>query len=189
MKISLPLHHSPSVGPEAPFELLEACHERVNRSLKLLDKLQNYLLTNGHDASAASAANDVLRYFNLAAPHHHQDEELHVFPPLLALREDSLTGVIHQLIADHRAMERAWVDAAAVLRTIAAHDCSPWTPLESAQIQSLRQFASLYEQHIALEESQIYPRGRQTLAQEQLAAMSADMIARRTQLNNISVKK
>jgi hemerythrin-like domain-containing protein len=181
MKASSFLYQSPSVGPETPFELLEACHERVQRSLALMQKLQDYLLVNGHDASAASAANDVLRYFNLAAPHHHQDEELHVFPPLLVLQDDRLAESIHQLIADHRTMEKAWVNAAAVLQAIAKHASAAWTPLNSTQVQSLRNFASLYEQHIALEENQIYPRGRQTMSQHQLRDMSKDMVLRRTQ--------
>jgi hemerythrin-like domain-containing protein len=181
MKVSLSLYQSPSVGPEEPFELLEACHERVHRSLKLLKNMQGYLLTTGHDASAANAANDVLRYFSLAAPLHHQDEELHVFPPLLALQDDELASVVHQLTAEHRAMELAWVSASEVLRAIATHAYGPWKPLDSAQVESLRNFASLYEQHIAWEESQIYPRGRQTLSQDQLHDMSKDMVRRRTQ--------
>ena len=87
--LSLPGHRAPAVGPEAPFEMLEACHERMQRSLQLLQKLQDHLARHGHDASAVQAAQDVLRYFNLAAPLHHQDEELHVFPPLLALDDDA----------------------------------------------------------------------------------------------------
>jgi len=38
----------------------------------------------GHDARSRSAARDVLRYFDLAAPQRHDDEERHVFPRVLA---------------------------------------------------------------------------------------------------------
>ena len=31
-----PLFHSPSAGFDAPFEMLSACHERVERTLRLL---------------------------------------------------------------------------------------------------------------------------------------------------------
>ena len=58
---ALPGHRSPAVGPEAPFDMLEACHERVQRSLQLLHKLQTYLVHTGLDTSAAQAAQDVLR--------------------------------------------------------------------------------------------------------------------------------
>jgi hypothetical protein len=80
----LPGHRSPSVGFEAPFEMLSACHERVERMLALLIKLRHHLSAHGWDDQAAKAATDVMRYFELAAPHHHLDEEMHVFPAILA---------------------------------------------------------------------------------------------------------
>ena len=39
----LPGHRSPSVGFEAPFEMLSACHERVERRWALLIKLRHHL--------------------------------------------------------------------------------------------------------------------------------------------------
>lgn len=82
--LTLPGHHAPGAGYEAPFEMLDACHERVGRMLRLLHKLRAHLQASGWDAQAAEAARDVLRYFNEAAPRHHEDEERHVFPAVLA---------------------------------------------------------------------------------------------------------
>lgn len=178
--VALPGFRSPAVGPDTPFEMLEACHERVRRTLQLLEKLQTYLINTGHDASAALAAQDVLRYFNLAAPLHHQDEELHVFPPLLALGDAVLSNVVNQLLADHRAMETAWPRAAAVLQQIAAGSCATWQALDLTQTADLQKFSALYEDHIFLEESQIYPRAREVCLPSALQAMSADMVHRRT---------
>lgn len=81
--------NAPAVGFEAPFDMLEACHERVRRSLALLNRLVTWVDEHGHDDMSRSAASDVLRYFNLAAPLHHQDEELHVFP-LLSCGDDAV---------------------------------------------------------------------------------------------------
>ena len=81
-RISLPGVRSPGVGFEQPFEMLDACHDRVKRSLQLLVDLRKYLQTKGCDDSARQAARDVQRYFDIAAPLHHQDEELHIFPAL-----------------------------------------------------------------------------------------------------------
>ena len=75
---------SPAAGFEQPFEMLVACHERVHRMLALLGRLREHLHGHGPDTQAQQAARDVMRYFDQAAPLHHQDEELHVFPPLLA---------------------------------------------------------------------------------------------------------
>ena len=88
--VSLPGVRSPGVGFEAPFEMLEACHERVQRMLDLLTRLRNHVAKNGCDVQANDAAVDVMRYFDLAAPLHHQDEELHVFPAVLAMCNDQL---------------------------------------------------------------------------------------------------
>ena len=39
---SVPGHRSPSVGYEEPFEMLDACHERVQRMLSLLGRARVY---------------------------------------------------------------------------------------------------------------------------------------------------
>ncbi|MEQ1661023.1 MAG: hemerythrin domain-containing protein, partial [Hylemonella sp.] len=88
--------------------MLAACHERVQRSLDLLGRLVDYIGKQGHDAQTRSAAADVLRYFDLAAPLHHQDEELHVFPLLLAQGDAALRTAVQQLQADHLRMGELW---------------------------------------------------------------------------------
>src|SRR5688572_25382640 len=65
------LHTGPSVGFDQPFEMLAACHARMDRSLDLLGRLGRHLHDQGCDAQARSAATDVLRYFDIAAPLHH----------------------------------------------------------------------------------------------------------------------
>ncbi|MFZ3126701.1 MAG: hemerythrin domain-containing protein, partial [Rhodoferax sp.] len=117
--VALPGHHTPAVGLESPFEMLEACHERVQRTLSLMARLQRHLLDKGQDYNARQAARDVMRYFDLAAPLHHQDEDLHVFPPLLAGRDAGLRSLVQGLMADHRNMEAAWQLARAVLQQVA----------------------------------------------------------------------
>ena len=47
---AVPGFDSPAVGFEQPFEMLEACHGRVQRSLALLQKLLAYVQTKGHDS-------------------------------------------------------------------------------------------------------------------------------------------
>ena len=73
-----------AAGFEQPFEMLSACHDRVRRSLALLGRLCEHVEVHGTDAQACQAAADVLRYFSLAAPAHHEDEERHVVPALYA---------------------------------------------------------------------------------------------------------
>jgi hemerythrin-like domain-containing protein len=160
--------------------MLAACHERVERMLALQAKLQQHLLDTGCDEPARQAARDVMRYFDLAAPLHHQDEELHVFPPLLAGSDAALRGLVERLIQDHRRMEAAWTQARRVLQAIA--DSSPaagWTPLTSAQSQALEAFAALYRQHLDDENGVAYPAAEAALPPEAVRAMSEDMMQRR----------
>ena len=85
--------------------MLLACHERVQRSLDLLLRLQAHVATQGADGQARDAARDVLRYFDLAGPQHHADEERHVLP---RLRTAGLGALADRLAADHAEMERQW---------------------------------------------------------------------------------
>ena len=177
--IGLPGHRAPAVGLEAPFEMLVACHERVQRSLDLMARLQEHLTDKGLDDSVRSAARDVMRYFDLAAPLHHQDEELHVFPPLLAGPDTAVHAVVHKLIQDHRQMEQAWALARSVLQGIVDADASTRFMLTPMQTAHLDQFASLYGQHIQDEERTVYPVAKAVTTPATLQAMSQDMMRRR----------
>lgn len=177
--MALPGHHTPAVGLESPFEMLEACHERVQRTLSLMARLQRHLLDKGQDYNARQAARDVMRYFDLAAPLHHQDEELHVFPPLLAGTDAGLRSLVQELMADHRRMESAWQPARAVLQQVAEGAASDWAPLAGGQTDALNHFAALYAQHIQNEEGLVYPAAQTLLSPQAVQAMSADMMQRR----------
>lgn len=101
MNTRIELYAGPAVGFEQPFEMLLACHERVQRSLDLLLRLQAHVARHGADDEARDAARDVLRYFDIAGPHHHQDEEQHVLPRLRAAGQAALA---QRLAADHTEM-------------------------------------------------------------------------------------
>lgn len=159
--------------------MLAACHERVERMLALLARLQTHLASQGRDEPARQAARDVMRYFDLAAPLHHEDEELHVFPPLLAGPDTGLHRLVEHLVQDHRAMEAAWPEARRVLHTIAESPAADWTPLASTQTAALTRFAALYRRHLADEDHQAYPAAQAALTERSLQAMSRDMMRRR----------
>jgi hemerythrin-like domain-containing protein len=175
----LPGHSAPAAGFEAPFEMLATCHDRVERMLALTARLQQHLLETGCDEPARQAARDVMRYFDLAAPLHHQDEELHVFPPLLAGADAVLRALVQRLVQDHRQMEVDWVEARRTLMAIAESTESGWTPLTPAQTGALGQFAALYRQHLDDENTLAYPAAQAALSPHAVQAMSEDMMQRR----------
>lgn len=175
----LPGHSAPAAGFEAPFEMLAACHDRVERMLALTARLQQHLLETGCDEPARQAARDVMRYFDLAAPLHHQDEELHVFPPLLAGPDAALRALVQRLAQDHRKMEVDWAEARRTLLAVADSPATGWTPLTAAQTAALTQFTALYRQHLDDENTLAYPAAQATLSPQAVEAMSKDMMQRR----------
>lgn len=177
--VSLPGHRAPAAGFEAPFDMLATCHERVERMLALTAKLQQHLLDEGCDEPARQAARDVMRYFDIAAPLHHQDEELHVFPPLLAGPNAALRALVQRLQQDHRQMEVAWTEARRTLQAVADSSAAGWTPLTAAQTGALDQLAALYRRHLDDEDRQAYPAAQAALSPAAVQAMSEDMMRRR----------
>ncbi len=173
---ALPGFGAPAVGFDTPFDMLEACHERVLRSLALLQKLQDYLHDHPCDDSARQAARDVLRYFDMAAPLHHEDEELHVFPPLLERGGADTVAAVRQLQQDHEAMSANWQAARALLQALAEGSQESFSALDEAV---LARFAGVYAEHIRLEEDLVYPAARALLAPDAVQAMGAEMRRRR----------
>lgn len=173
----LQLHAAPAAGFDQPFEMLAACHERVQRSLRLLLRLATHLADKGADAEAAQAARDVMRYFDVAGPAHHEDEERHLFPALLGLGDASSAALVRQLQQDHLAMSTLWQAVRADLLDVTR---GHWSS-ENANAAPMRwqAYAALYAVHIAAEEEQAYPTARPLFGGDALQAMGQEMAQRR----------
>jgi hemerythrin-like domain-containing protein len=169
------LHAAPAAGVDQPFELLAACHDRVRRSLDLLQRLVAHAGEHGADDQAASAARDVLRYFSLAAPLHHEDEERHLLPLLRASGEPALAEAADRMAADHVAFRAQWPAIAAGLQALADGTLPDLPALAAAA----RRFAELHASHLSLEDTLAIPAAAARAAPADREAMSADMAARR----------
>jgi hemerythrin-like domain-containing protein len=169
------LHKPPAAGCEEPFEMLHACHERVKRTLDLLGRLGEHLQTQGCDAQAKEAAADVQRYFDIAAPLHHEDEELHVFPALQAAGQHLLADTLK---AEHEQMAAQWPQIQADLRAV--QEQQGFSPRDLAGLsRRWAEFATLYADHIQREDAQAYPIARLQLEEARLTNMARDMARRR----------
>lgn len=160
-----------------PIELLLACHDKVRRFTKLTLSLRNHLAATGPenaiDTSSRDAAKAILRYFNLAAPLHHDDEELDLFPALQAIGATSLSADMGQLAAEHTTLNKLW------------HSLLPWLEATAAghhhvPPDTIETFASSHEHHAQREEELIYPVANH-LTPAQRRQISDAMVARRTQ--------
>lgn len=155
---TFPGFESPGANFEQPFEMLHACHDRVRRSLSLLEKLVAYLDTHGPDEKSRSAAADVLRYFDLAAPLHHQDEEINVFPVLLARKDAALHEIVNSLQRDHLRMNSLW----SALREPLARWSRPDSDerADEATRNNVILFSKVYASHLQTEEGIVFPAAR-----------------------------
>jgi hemerythrin-like domain-containing protein len=174
---AVPGFESPAVGFEQPFEMLEACHGRVQRSLALLQKLLAYVQTTGHDQQTQSAAKDVLRYFDLAAPLHHDDEELNIFPVVLAGGGANAISAVETLLRDHQAMHALWQRLREVL--VAWSQPGATAPASESMQALVADFVAGYASHIRTEEDLVYPQARALMSPTQITEIGQQMRARR----------
>jgi hemerythrin-like domain-containing protein len=165
-----------AAGFDQPFEMLHACHERAHRMLALLGRLAGHVQGHGSDEQARQAATDVMRYFDQAAPQHHRDEELHVFPPLLDRGDAAVAALVTRLLQEHLQMEAGWATLRPVLRRIAQGEV---TQLAGAEAAAFDAYAALYARHITAEEDLTYPAALGMLDADALAEMGRDMARRR----------
>jgi hemerythrin-like domain-containing protein len=164
---------------EQPFDMLRACHERVLRILSLLAKLQAHVAVHGVDAQASQAAMDVMRYFDQAAPLHHQDEELHIFPAANQCGDPDAIAAVIRLGVEHQTMEADWRHLRTELQALLAEKpCDPLPPAWQTD-QLVQAFCARYAEHIRIEEQMVYPCVEAVLAPHDAETMGREMAARR----------
>ncbi len=161
-------------GFEQPFEILDACHERVQRMLRLLQWVRLHLASMGCDAQARQAAREVMSYFDVAVPAHHEDEERHVFPPLLAA--GLYVDTVRRLQREHLQMAELWPRVREVLQGVGAEN---WPGSAPADEGKLEHFARLYDWHMAAESELVFPAAARCLDAAALIAMGEEMARRR----------
>ena len=155
-----------------PIELLLACHEKIRRFADLSMRLSNHVALHGADKPAQEAAQSILRYFDIAAPLHHDDEELDLFPALRTLGINSLNLAIDRLTVEHAQLSDLWQGVQTWLQGIAQGEVQAAPSTVSA-------FAQAYKAHVQQEDDEVYPAASQ-LSAAQCQQISAAMVGRRT---------
>lgn len=176
-KIAFPGFDTPAAGFEVPLEMLSACHGRVERQCQTLLRLVPHLAANGPDQAAREAAQNVMRYFDTSARHHHADEEEDLFPALLQSAPEAklprLRELVAALCAQHRELEQAWAGLRLKLEGILLGTASELDAGEAGRM------VGLYRQHIAREEEELLPLAARILGAAQLDSVGRAMRARR----------
>lgn len=137
---------------------LDQTHVRMLEVLAELDRLLSHLEADGVTPIARDSARSICAFFNENARQHHADEERLIFPGLLRSGDEQLAQHIERLKQDHGWLEEDWIELAPQLQAVA--EGYSWYDLDEFR-HSVSVFAALYLDHIALEESMIYPRARE----------------------------
>ncbi len=158
---------------DEPVALLMACHDRVRHYANLVQKLAAHIQENGADQQARDAAVAIMRYFDVAAPLHHQDEDDDLFPLLFQYGDDALREKIAAITAEHAELGALWQQVRACQSAIAE---GSGTSLPGALAET---FARRYPAHAGIEDEQIYPLAEKLLSAAELAELGRRMSARR----------
>jgi hemerythrin-like domain-containing protein len=148
------------------FEALDQTHAQVLQTLKQLESLVDRVDRGGLDGAVRSAAASICAFFDGAARLHHEEEERVVFPPLLTGSDAALIQHVQRLQQDHGWLEEDWHELRPILTTIG--EGYAWHEPETLR-QMAAVFCTLYLEHIALEESLVYPAAKQRLSLAEVA--------------------
>lgn len=176
MNSNVSLERAPGASRGVGFAALDECHRRVLARVHELSELVAAVEAGESSPAIRARAATIAHFLSNDARRHHEDEERHVFPPLLASGNADLVQTVLRLQQDHCWIEEDWFELESHVQAIA-------TGYGTCDIDTLREGTSileaLYKEHIALEESIVYPEAHARIGAAGLDAMAREMIARR----------
>ncbi len=172
--------HVSGMSVESPvmlngFEALDACHRHTLAALERLQALIAHLDQQGADAEARAAAAEIEHFFSTTVHQHHQDEEKHVFPRMLASSDPDTVQTVLRLQQDHGWLEEDWRELSPLLAGLAGGQT--WVDTDALR-RGAEIFVALSHDHMALEESVIYPQARARVPLAEQRSMGREMAAR-----------
>ena len=171
-----PSQMPPRASRGVGFAALDECHRRVLARVDELSGLVAAIEAGEINPAMRTLAASIAEFLGNDARRQHEDEERHVFPPLLASGNTDLVEAVLRLQQDHCWIEEDWFELEPHVQAIATGygTCDTDTLKEGKAI-----LAALYKEHIALGESIVYPEARARIGPAGLDAMAREMIGRR----------
>lgn len=164
-------------GFDQPLAVLEHCHARIRKQLGTLRRLLDHLPEAGPDIDAKQASTSIMRYFNLGAVNHHEDEEHDLLPMLQASASGNDARLLQELVAgllrEHRQMNAGWQTLNQQLKEIAAGSSSYLAR------EDVDRFSEMYAAHMETEEMHVIPMAMRILSASQIAELGEAMRLRR----------
>lgn len=163
-----------------PTGLLSDCHRRIEMFLGTLQAVADVVDRPATD-DVAQALETALRYFSQAAPKHTADEEESLFPRLRQVANPEVTTALSRLDAleeEHRRADPLHADVEQLgvkylsVKSLSSHEVERFR----AAIRDLR---AMYERHIGVEDSVIFPLAARLLSEQDRSAIADEMAGRR----------
>lgn len=165
-----------------PLGLLSDCHRRIEQFLGVLSMIVSQAGGAELNEDQRSSLEAALRYFREAAPKHTRDEEESLFPRMLASSDErarSAMSLLDELHADHERADAAHAEVEALgSRWLSEGALSSESTARLSEL--LGQLQQTYQQHIAVEDGEVFPLAGQVLSSADLAAVGQEMAARRS---------
>jgi len=167
-----------SASFDQPLELLLSCHKKILHYSSALNKIVTALQSEGWQDNYATSVEQVRHYFNVAVPEHHLDEEVHLFPTIIALdpelkKSDSLEIVtlINNMIKEHVESDALWEK----LDSLLAERSQDFSTLEKLA----RQFEADMHEHARIENEMIFPYAKKHISNSDFKKMGQEIARRR----------
>ena len=163
-----------------PTGLLSDCHRRVEMFLGTLEAVAG-VIDRPATEETRRALESALRYFAQAAPKHTADEEESLFPRLRQIQHPEVQSAfsrLEQLEEEHR-----WAAPLhAEVERLGAQYLSTGS-LSSPEVEEFRKavasLASMYKQHISVEDELVFPLAARMLSGADKSAIADEMAGRR----------
>lgn len=163
-----------------PTGLLSDCHRRIEMFMGSLERLSR-LIDRQLEDNARAALDSALRYFREAAPKHTADEEQSLFPRLRQLQHPEVQaaiGTLEPLEKEHRRADSLHTEIDELGRRCLAQGSLSQSEADRFR-QAVADLASIYKEHIRIEDELVFPVAGRVLSDTDKAAIAGEMASRR----------
>jgi hemerythrin-like domain-containing protein len=164
-----------------PLGMLSDCHKRIRYFSSALLATVTHADEGPLTVHECVDLETALRYFRDAAPKHTADEEQSLFPRLRCIDSPEVHATLRKiegLEADHRKAESQHHEADSIIHQWMME--GRILPKAIARLRGiLTELLELYERHILLEETNIFPLAEASLSDAEKSIVGREMAARR----------
>ena len=164
-----------------PIGMLGDCHRRIEKFLHVLVRVSELSQGGPLSQEHRAAFDTALRYFREGAPRHTADEEESLFPRLRRMNDGRVSAVlarIESLEQDHVRADTLHKAADLLGQRWLADGNLPTADADRLQ-GILAELQSIYGQHIAAEDNDVFPTAAAALSDADREAIGSEMASRR----------